>query len=99
MLQNGETHAEPTPIGAGMEEKAVSLVTVAEAARRTGYSVSTIRRMIDRGVLQRVQPAPGMNPRIPLGALHALLAREARRDTSVESGLAWGRSREGRAQR
>ena len=52
--------------------------------RRTGYSVSTIRRMIDQGVLHRVRPAPGMNPRIPLDELRAFLARDQKQGTSVE---------------
>lgn len=55
------------------------LVTKAEAARLTGYSYSTIRRLADRGVLIEVVPAAGMRPRLRLEDVLAL-----EKDTSFE---------------
>ena len=51
------------------------LVTKAEAARLTGYSISTVRRLVERGVLQEVRLAPGMNPRLRLADVLALSER------------------------
>lgn len=55
-----------------MHGNSAPLVTKAEAARLTGYSISTIRRLVDRGVLREVIPAPGMRPRVPLDAVLSL---------------------------
>ncbi len=43
-----------------------ALITKAEAARVSGLSISTIRRLVLRGVLEEVRLAPGMHPRLRL---------------------------------
>jgi hypothetical protein len=44
-----------------MNGQTVQLRTQAEAARMSGYSVSTIRRLILKVEIRKVVPAPGMN--------------------------------------
>lgn len=50
----------------------MGLVTKAEAARLSGYSYSTIQRLVARGVLAQVTPAPGMKLRVRLADVCAL---------------------------
>jgi hypothetical protein len=53
------------------------LVTKAEAARLSGYSYSTVQRLVARGILEQVVPAPGMKPRLRLADVRALERRDS----------------------
>ena len=48
------------------------LVSKAEASRVSGYSYSTICRLVKRGVLVEVRPDPAMHPRLRLEDVEAL---------------------------
>jgi excisionase family DNA binding protein len=58
-----------------MNGQTVQLITQAEAARMTGYSISTIRRLILRGEIEKIVVAPGMKPRVRLADVRRLMER------------------------
>ena len=58
------------------DAKSSVLVSKMEGTRITGYSYSTIKRLVQSGVLEEVRVAPGMHPRLRLDDLLALGAKD-----------------------
>jgi excisionase family DNA binding protein len=55
-----------------------ALISKAEAGRVLDLSQRTIRRLVQRGVLEEVQLGPGMRPRLRLADVLALAEPEKR---------------------
>jgi excisionase family DNA binding protein len=58
-----------------------ALISKAEAGRVLDLSQRTIRRLVQRGVLDEVQLGPGMRPRLRLADVLALAESEKREES------------------
>lgn len=69
----------------GEPDSSGTTLTISEAARRTGLSISTLRRRLAKGSLRGAHKAPGPDGeewRIPVAALDGLPAESSKRATS-----------------
>lgn len=79
------TGERPSTYVVGEADSSGTTLTISEAARRSGLSISTLRRRLAKGSLSGAHKAPGPDGeewRIPVAALEGLSVESSKRTTS-----------------